>query len=211
VRTPEGLYWTPNGNHRLNAMRSLGAKSIVSLVVPERDIAYKILALNTEKAHNLKEKAMEVVRMARSLADLDDAPETQYALEFEEPGLITLGACYEEKARFSGSAYNPVLKRVEGFMDKPLSEALEIRGQRAKTLLELDDAVNTAVKALKERGFDSPYLKAFVVARINPLRFKKGGEFTFEDVFGAMVDKAKNFDVGKVKADQISGAAGPPE
>jgi ParB family chromosome partitioning protein len=211
VRTPEGVYWTPNGNHRLHAMQALGSKSIISLVVPDRDIAYKILALNTEKAHNLKEKAMEVVRMARALADLDDTSESQYALEFEEPGLITLGACYEQKARFSGSAYNPVLKRVEGFMDKPLSEALAIRQARAETLLALDEAVNTAVKGLKERGFDSPYLKAFVVARINPLRFKKGGEFEFEDVFSTMLDKANNFDVGKVKADQISAASGPPE
>ena len=211
VRTADGIYWTPNGNHRLNAMRNLGAKSIVSLVATDRNLAYKILALNTEKAHNLKEKAMEVVRMARSLSDVDDALETRYALEFEEPGLITLGACYEVKARFSGSAYNPALKRVEAFMDKPLSEALEIRKARAETLLELDEAVNDAVKALKERGFESPYLKAFVVARINPLRFKKGGDFAFEDVFPAMVDKARNFDVGKVKADQLASASGPPE
>ncbi|HKE61537.1 MAG TPA: ParB N-terminal domain-containing protein, partial [Nitrospira sp.] len=28
-------YWTPNGNHRLSAMRTLGAKSIVAIVVPE--------------------------------------------------------------------------------------------------------------------------------------------------------------------------------
>ena len=27
-------YWTPNGNHRLQAMRKLGAKSVIALVVP---------------------------------------------------------------------------------------------------------------------------------------------------------------------------------
>ncbi len=41
-------YWTPNGNHRLSAMRTLGAKSIVAIVVPEASAAYQILALNTE-------------------------------------------------------------------------------------------------------------------------------------------------------------------
>src|SRR5262245_48667935 len=49
-------YWTPNGNHRLQAMRKLGARTITGLLVPEADVAFKILALNTEKAHNLKEK-----------------------------------------------------------------------------------------------------------------------------------------------------------
>lgn len=47
-------YWTPNGNHRLSAMRTLGAKSIIAIVVPETVAAYQILALNTEKAHNLR-------------------------------------------------------------------------------------------------------------------------------------------------------------
>ncbi|MGB4067113.1 MAG: ParB N-terminal domain-containing protein [Nitrospira sp.] len=60
-------YWTPNGNHRLSAMRTLGAKSIIAIVVPEAAAAYQILALNTEKAHNLREKALEVVRMYKEL------------------------------------------------------------------------------------------------------------------------------------------------
>ena len=62
-------YWTPNGNHRLQAMRKLGAKSIIALVVPDPDVAFKILALNTEKAHNLKEKSLETIRMLRALAE----------------------------------------------------------------------------------------------------------------------------------------------
>jgi ParB family transcriptional regulator, chromosome partitioning protein len=40
-------YWTPNGNHRLSALRTLGAKSVTAIVVPEASTAYKILALNT--------------------------------------------------------------------------------------------------------------------------------------------------------------------
>lgn len=116
----DAKYWTPNGNHRLSAMRTLGAKSIVAIVVPEPSVAYQILALNTEKAHNLREKSLEVIRMYRELAQLDGAPEDTYALEFEEPALITLGLCYEERPRFSGGAYHPVLKRVEEFLKKPL-------------------------------------------------------------------------------------------
>ena len=62
-------YWTPNGNHRLQAMRKLGAQTIIGLLVPDPEVAFKILALNTEKAHNVKEKSLETIRMARALAD----------------------------------------------------------------------------------------------------------------------------------------------
>ena len=102
-------YWTPNGNHRLSAMKTLGAKCIVGIVVPETSAAYQILALNTEKAHNLRERALEVIKMYQELATLDDATEETYALEFEEAALITLGLCYLENGRFSGGAYHPIL------------------------------------------------------------------------------------------------------
>ena len=196
VRNDEGKYWTPNGNHRLHALKNLGAKSIMALVVPETKVAYKILALNTEKAHNLKEKSLEVIRMARSLSELGDENESTYALEFEEPSLITLGACYEQRARFSGSAYNPILKRVEAFFDEPLSQAIATRESRAAALLKMDDAVAAAVKALKEKGFDSPYLKAFVVARINPIR-ARGATGEFDDVIGRMTAAAEKFDAAQ--------------
>ena len=85
-------YLTPNGNHRLQAMRKLGAKAVVALVVPDPDIAFKILALNTEKAHNLKENSLEVIRMYRGLAaDEPDSGEEDYAFQFEAPHYITLG------------------------------------------------------------------------------------------------------------------------
>ena len=80
MRGEEGVYRTPNGHHRLAALRSLGAKSVTALVLPEPEIAYKILALNTEKAHNLREKSLEVIRMARDLAGRGDLAEEDYGL-----------------------------------------------------------------------------------------------------------------------------------
>ena len=65
----DGAYWTPNGNHRLQALRKLGAKTVIALLVPDPEVAFKILALNTEKAHNLKEKSLETIRMERALAE----------------------------------------------------------------------------------------------------------------------------------------------
>src|SRR5690606_28827878 len=116
VRAPSGEIWTPNGMHRLAAMRKLGARSIVALVVPEVELAYRILALNTEKAHNLKDKSLEVVRMADALAADPEAgkrPESDWAFEFEEPAYLTIGRAYQERARFSGGAYMPVVRRCE--------------------------------------------------------------------------------------------------
>jgi ParB family chromosome partitioning protein len=211
VRGAEGGWWTPNGHHRLAAVRGLGGRSIVALVLPDADVAFKILALNTEKAHNIREKALEVIRMARALAAARaDRPESDFALEFEEPALLTLGCCYERNGRFAGGAYNPVLKRVEGFLRAKLPVALEERAARAEKLLALDEAVGEAVKALKARGFESPYLKAFVVARVNPLRFQRGGSPEFDATIEKMTAAARRFDAAKVKADQLAAASGAP-
>lgn len=209
VRVDDGMYWVPNGAHRLAAMRQLGAKSIVALVVPEPELAYRILALNTEKAHNLRERALEVIRMAQGLVELDDRPERDYATEFEEPALLTLGLCYQERGRFAGSTYHSVIKRVERFLTARLSQTLTIRRDRAAKLVALDDAVAAAVQGLKARGFTSPYLKAFVVARINPLRFKRGGKAEFDETVDKMVRAAERFDPEKIRADQVAGASGP--
>jgi ParB family chromosome partitioning protein len=213
VRGEQGGYWTPNGNHRRAALHKLGARAITALVVPERELAFRILALNTEKAHNLREKSLEVVRMARALCALEPGPETDYALQFEEPALVTLGLCYEQRGRFAGGQYHPVLRRVDGFMPRKLPAALELREARAKQLLELDDAVAAAVEALKARGLESPYLKAFVVARVNPIRFVKpdaAKKPDYEETFAKMLAAAKKFDAGKVKADQVARSGGPP-
>jgi len=212
VRSGAGGFWTPNGNHRLAAMRSLGAKSILAVVVPELSVAYQILAMNTEKSHNLREKALEVIRMARSLAELAPRAEKDYALEFEEPDYLTLGLAYEKRGRLSGGAYHPVLRRVEAFLGSPLPEALAARETRAQKLIDLDDKVADAVSALKERGFTSPYLKAFVVARINPLRFRRGASMEADAALDAMTRALAGFDPGKIKmSDLASAPAGPPE
>jgi ParB family chromosome partitioning protein len=213
VRSPEGQYLTPNGNHRLGALRKLGARTVVALVVAEPEVAHRILVLNTEKAHNVRERAFEVIRLAEALAELDDRAEKNYETEFEEASLLTLGCCYQKNGRFSGGAYHPVLKRCEAFMSAKLSTALATRRERAEQLLELDAAVAEAVSGLKARGFDSPYLKAFVLARVNPLRFtlKRGQKADFDDTIGKMLAGVKKFDPGKIRADQVARAGGAPD
>lgn len=208
----DGGYWTPNGNHRLQAMKKLGAKSIVGLLVPEEEVAFKILALNTEKAHNVKEKSLETIRMARALADRREGIETDYAFEFEQAPYLTLGAAYEERRSLSGGAYHPVLRRIDDFLDEPMAKALKERERRGAKVLKLDDAVNKVVAALKEKGLTSPYLKPFVVARINPIRFSKATEFDFDEVMDKMIAAANRFNVARVKQEDVAKIGGaPPE
>ena len=203
-------YWTPNGNHRLAALRELGARSVVAIVVPDVEVAHRILLLNTEKAHNLRERSLEVIRLAELLAETESRPEKEYEIEFEEPALLTLGLCYQENGRFAGGAYHPILRRVEKFESSALPKALEMRRERAARILELDAAVTEAMKALKARGFESPYLRPFVVARINPIRFKRGPADAGQTI-ETMLAAAKRFDAGRVRADQVAKAGGAPE
>jgi ParB family chromosome partitioning protein len=205
------LYWTPNGNHRLAALRQLGARSVVAIVVPDVEVAHRILLLNTEKAHNLRERSLEVIRLAQLLAETEDRPERDFEIEFEEPALLTIGLCYQKNGRFAGGAYHPVLRRAEKWLSQALPKALETRRERAGRILELDTAVSDAMKKLKERGFESPYLRPFVIARINPLRFKRGGNPDVDETIDTMLAAARRFDAGRVRADQVAKAGGAPE
>jgi len=203
-------YWTPNGNHRLQAMRRLGAKAIVALLIPEADVAYQILALNTEKAHNLREKSLETIRMLRALADQVDGTEQDYEFQFEMPSYLTLGAAYESRPRLSGAVYQSVLRRIDDFLNVPLDKAVKERERRAKIVLAIDDKVTAIVEKLKERGLTSPYLRPFVASRINPIRFSKAASFDFDEVMEKMKASAGKFNIDRVKPEEVTRASGPP-
>ena len=209
VTAPEKGFWTPNGMHRLMAMRRLGARAITALVVPKREIAWQILALNTEKAHNLREKALEVIRIYRGLLDEDGSrTESGFSFYLEEASLVTLGICYDKNGKFAGGAYNPIVRRLEKFSDEAISKAIRTHEKHAGLLMDLDERVTEAVKKLKEKGFISPYLRTFVVARINPLRWIQGEPPPLEEVLKTMRDRAARFNVDKIKQSDLANMGG---
>src|SRR6201997_3793714 len=212
VVAPQGGFWTPNGRHRLEAMRRLGARSITTLVVADREVAWQILALNTEKAHNLKERSLEVIRIYRGLVEENaKRPESQFAFYLEESALVTLGVCYEQAPRFGGGVYHPILRRLKTFSDEPLRTAIKEHEKNAGAVLDLDEKVAGVVKKLKERGLVSPYLRSFVVARVNPLRWIKDEPPPLEEVLKTMRERVAKFNIEKIKPQDLAGAAGPPD
>jgi len=209
VLAPDNGFWTPNGRHRLEAMRRLGAKAITTLIAPNRQLAWQILALNTEKAHNLKERSLEVIRIYRGLLDEDDSrPEADFAFYLEEAALVTLGVCYEKKPSFAGGAYHPILRRLEEFSDESLKKTIREHEKHADAVMDLEEKVAGVVAKLKERGLTSPYLRTFVVARINPLRWIKGEPPSLEDVLKTMRERAGKFNVEKIKQEDLASMAG---
>jgi ParB family transcriptional regulator, chromosome partitioning protein len=212
ITAPKEGFWTPNGRHRLAAMRRLGAKAIMALVVPKREIAWQILALNTEKAHNLRERALEVIRIYKNLLEENGArPETDFAFYLEEASLVTLGLCYEKKGNFAGGAYAPILRRLETFSGEPIRKALATHEERADEVFKLDELVTAAVDKLKARGLMSPYLRTFVVARINPLRWIKGDLPPLEEVFKTMSERAAKFNTDKIEQKDLAVMGGAPD
>ena len=210
----EDRYWTPNGNHRLQAMKKLGARTVIALLVPDPRVAFKILALNTEKAHNLREKSLETIRMARALAAARDSKsesESSFGFEFEQPAFLTLGAAYEERPRLSGGAYQPILRRVDEFLDEPINDAMKERQRRGRKILKLDDAVGAAVEKLKAKGLTSPYLKPFVVARVNYTRFSKATSFDFDETLDKIIASAQKFNTDRVSQQDVAKAGGAPD
>ncbi len=212
ITAPDAGFWTPNGLHRLEAMRRLGAKAITALVVPDRLVAWQILALNTEKAHNLKERALEVIRIYRGLLEEDPTRgESGFAFYLEDPALVTIGVCYERQPRFAGGAYHPVLRRVLAFEDAPIGEAIRTHEAHADQVLAIEARVADVVARLRERGLTSPYLRSFVVARINPLRWIQGEVPAAAAVLSTMLDRATRFNVDKVRQEDLARAGGTPD
>jgi ParB family transcriptional regulator, chromosome partitioning protein len=214
VRGEDGRLWTPNGRHRLAAGKVLGLKQITALISPDESLAYRILALNTEKAHNLKDRSLEVIRMARNLVKRRGRErENSFAAEFEAAELLTLGIVYERSARFAGGAYSAFLKKVDRFSERTLEASLGQREDYAARLLEIDTRVKGIIAALQTRGFKSPYLRNYVVARINPVRFhkaKKGSDappMPLAQALTRMAAAARGFNLGSVSNSDLAWVA----
>jgi ParB family chromosome partitioning protein len=203
-----GVYWTPNGNHRRAVMAKLKASMIPAIVVPEPEVAFQILALNTEKAHNLKEKSLEVIRMYRGLVtEQPSKGEDDYAFQFEAPHFITLGLLYETNKRFAGGAFAPILRRVDKFLKGTFRKTLPEREERAEMVRRADEVLNDVVARLKKRGINHPYVKPYVLSRTTPLTRQRKTLPSFEQTFTKLTANLEAFDPSKVRYEDVQRSA----
>jgi ParB family chromosome partitioning protein len=209
VVSPEpGVYWTPNGHHRLKVLEKLAAEVVPAVLIPEPEVAFQILALNTEKAHNLKERSLEVIRMYRGLAEQRPRQgEKDYQFQFEAGHLVTLGLLYEQNKRFAGGAFAPILRRVDGFLEGTFAKTLPLREARAEKVRAVDEALKGVVAALARRGIRHPFVKNYVLARTTPLTRQRKTLPTFDKTFEQLAANLEAFDVGKVRYDEIQRSA----
>ena len=203
-----GVYWTPNGNHRRTALQKLKAAFVPAILVVEPEVGYQILPLNTEKAHNLKEKSLEVIRMYRALAEEHPtSTEEAWAFQFESAHFITLGLLYETNKRFSGGAFAPILRRVDKFLRATLRKGIEEREERAALVRAADESLAAVVAKVKKRGINHPYVKNFLLARTTPLTRARKTLPSFEQTFKKLRESLEAFDVAKVRYDDIQRSA----
>jgi ParB family chromosome partitioning protein len=209
VVSPEpGVYWTPNGHHRLAVLQKLKSKWVPAILVPEAEVAYQILALNTEKAHNLKEKSLEVIRMYRGLVEAEPrSGEEDFAFQFESPHFVTLGLLYETNKRFAGGAFAPILKRVDKFLKGRFPTTLATREERASRVRAADEALAGVVAQLKQRGISHPFVKNYVLARTTPLTRQRKTLPSFDQTFEKLVANLEAFDVSKVRYQDVQRSA----
>jgi len=208
ISTAPGEYWTPNGNHRREAATKLKAEYLPAILIPEPEVAFQILALNTEKAHNVKEKALEVIRMYRGLVEEGaGGSEEDYAFQFEAPHFATLGLLYEARPRFAGGAFAPLLRRVDKFLKQPLAKAYPERERRAGLVQNADDALADVVARVKKRGINHPFVKNYVLARTTPLSRARKTLPSFDQTFERLRANLEGFDPAKVRLDEIARAA----
>ena len=203
-----GVYWTPNGHHRLKVLQKLKADWVPAILIPEADVAFQILALNTEKAHNLKEKSLEVIRMYRGL--LEEQPkkgEQDYAFQFEAAHLVTLGLLYEANKRFAGGAFAPILRRVDSFLPGTFPKTLPVREERAAAVRAADEALAGVVDQLKKRGIRHPFVKNYVLARTTPLSRARKTLPGFDQTFQKLTAAIEAFDVSAVRYQDVQRSA----
>ncbi len=207
--SPEpGVYWTPNGNHRRTVLEKLKAAFVPAILVVEPEVGFQILPLNTEKAHNLKEKSLEVIRRYRGLAEAHpSSTEEDWAFQLESAHFITLGLLYEANKRFAGGAFAPILRRVDKFLKTSLRRGLEDRAERAELVRAADEALTAVVAKIKKRGINHPYVKNYLLARTTPLTRARKTLPSFEQTFRKLKDSLADFDVSRVRYEDVQRSA----
>jgi ParB family chromosome partitioning protein len=191
----DGKYVIIDGQHRFQAGLELGMQEFPVIVVPET-VARRMMSLNVEQALNIRERATIALAIYREL--LEESPgraedDGEVTDTIETAHLVTLGLAYEGNGRLAGSAFEPILKKCDGFVDEPLEAAYPRREARAERVLEAAKAVKAVEDALKASGAWHSMARYQIIGAANPtMRARKPAEFdkTFDKFLAALADLA---------------------
>jgi ParB family chromosome partitioning protein len=183
-----------DGQHRFLAAKELGIKELPAIIIPEK-YAHNLMELNVEKQMSLRERAYVSLNVYRMY--LDESPsmkedDGRIMDSIEYAYYVTLGIAYEKKPRISGSPYEPLLKKVDGFLTKPLKDAIGERERRAEVIIETDALTREVVKKVKELGVEHEFLYNEVVSFCNPMKRKKKVSQSFDNIFSTLQKNLKD-------------------
>src|SRR5438874_6550459 len=193
----DGRYVIIDGQHRFHAGAELGIEEFPIVVVPEV-LARRMMSLNVEQSLNIRERSTIALAIYREM--LEESPKRseddgEVVDAIETPHLLTLGLAYEGDGRLAGSAFESILKKCDGFLDKPLQEAYEIREQRAGKVLEAAKQVKAAEDALKAKGACHSMARYQIISSANPTkRARKPSDFdkTFDKFIASLEQLAES-------------------
>jgi ParB family chromosome partitioning protein len=192
-----GGNWVIDGQHRFLAGKAAGVKAFPCVVIPER-FAHNLMELNVEKQMNLREKchvALNVYRMILKEEPKIAENDGRILDSIEHAYFVTVGLAYEKTPRLSGSAFEPLLKKVDPWTDLPLERALGERQRRAGVLLAAHEAVQACVGALKRIGLTHPFIYKEIVSYANPHKRKRKIDDDFDGLFrklGAALEELRD-------------------
>jgi len=200
-----------DGQHRFLAAKELGIRKLPVIVIPEK-YAHNLMELNVEKQMALRDKAYVSLNVYMMYLNEDPSMEEEDGRimdSIEYAYYVTLGMAYKEKPRLFGSAYESILRKVDGFLSKPLEKASVERAERAKVVIETDALAKDVVnKVRRELGIEHPFLYKEVVSSCSAIKRKKKVKLTFAETFDGLRKNLGDLsdDPSKFRAHRFSSA-----
>jgi len=183
----ETKYIVIDGQHRLQAAKSLEVAELPVIVVPE-DLASRMMNLNVEKDLNIREKSFVSLGIYKTFPPdmVENDPEIVDSIE--RAYFVTLGMAYEKASRLAGSAFEPLLKKCDFFLELELQAGQSVRQQRADAVLDANRLVKAVTDQAKELGVWHQYFQAQLLSYVDPYKRKRGA-LDFDDVFGKVIGR----------------------
>lgn len=198
-KDPKGKYFVLNGQHRLLAMKRLGYKQISSIIFDDPEIAKNIIALNTEKAPDIRDMARESKAIYMEYLQTTPQEPENIVSKYLEAYYVTCGFAYEKMEKFGGSVLETLMRKVDLFLEQPLKEASRIREKRAEKLIDIYTRIIELEQKLKEQDIWHPFIRKEIFSHINPYKRLRIIPDDFDQVVEKLLYNLKNFDLDSFK------------